>query len=89
MTDRPQEAADYLEDAAAELRKAREVNESRRRTAAYMASKGEDALAAQITREVYTEGMRLAAAFTRLAAIKNGLLPPCQAPVNDADQEGA
>jgi hypothetical protein len=88
MTDRPQEPvtpadADYLEEAAAELRKARAANDRRFKDAA---ASGND-VAAEL-REVSAEYMRIATAFTFLAAIKQGLLPPEMAPVNEADQEG-
>jgi hypothetical protein len=55
--------ADYLEEAAAELRKARAANER----------EAGDRFTGSVVRE---ERMRIAEAFTRLAAIEKGLLPP-------------
>jgi hypothetical protein len=53
---------DYLEEAAAELRKLRTANEARVRD--------------RFTEhEVRDERMRIAEAFTRLASIERGLLP--------------
>ena len=60
----------YLEEAAAELRKAREANER----------DANDRLSQGLVRE---RRLAIAAAFTRLAAIERGLMPPEMAP--DAD----
>lgn len=60
--------ADYLEEAAAELRKMRQANEAR----------SGDRFEKSAVRE---ERMRIAEAFTRLAAIERDLLPPEMIPV--------
>jgi hypothetical protein len=54
--------SDYLEEAAAELRKARAANER-------------DASDRFLVRQVREERARIAEAFTCLAAIERGLLP--------------
>lgn len=66
--------SDYLEDAAAELRKARDANETRASMAAELAEA--KLPAADILRDVNDRRMEIAAAFTRLAE--------CQAAVLDA-----
>lgn len=78
----PQPPAGCLEDAAAELRKARENNEERARFAAEL----EEAKlpAGDLRREISDRNMELAAGFTRLAAIERGLLPPEMTPDDDA-----
>ena len=65
----------YLEEAAAELRKARAANEQRREMAV-IALRGDPALAAKILAEVNDRTLEIADGFIRLAAIKAGL-PPC------------
>jgi hypothetical protein len=64
----------YLEDAAAELCKARHDNEGRARDAGEMHS-GMAVTAAAISAEVNTRRVELAAGFARLAAIEAGLAP--------------
>jgi hypothetical protein len=79
-------SADYLEEAAAVLRKAREDLEAGpARNAAHEAACGREATAAQIMRGVHGRRMEIAAAFTRLAAIERGLLPPDM----ESPQDGA
>jgi hypothetical protein len=63
-----------LEEAAAEYRKARDANDSRRELAVAMAAtklRTDD-----IDREVSARSVELAEGFTRLAAIEQNL-PPC------------
>ena len=65
----------YLEEAAAELRHARDDNDRRRE----IADEYRDAsrkIADRILREAADRSAELAGAFTRLAAIERGL-PPC------------
>ena len=64
----------YLEDAAAELFKARDTNEKRAQRAATMHS-GEQQEAGVILREVNARRMEIAAGFAVLAAIEAGLPP--------------
>ena len=73
----------YLEEAAAELRKAREANEARSTAAAEMAAMHRPVQAEEIRAEVADRNMeifegfaRLAEDATRRAAIEAGL-PPC------------
>ena len=65
----------YLEEAAAELRKARDANER-------------DAGDRFLVRQVREERMRIAEAFTRLAAIEAGLLQEETMPGDDAEDSG-
>jgi hypothetical protein len=62
----------YLEEAAEQLRAARDGNEERAREVP--ALRGADAI--DVLAEVNARRMEIAAAFTRLAAIEAGL-PPC------------
>lgn len=78
MTD-PRAETTLLEEAAAELRKARDANEKRRELAAEMA--GAKLRVEDIRREVADRSMELAAAFTRLAAIERDAKPAAEAPV--------
>ena len=72
----------YLEEAADELRKAREANEERRDLTAELAA---GKLPVQgILRETAARSIEIAEGFTRLAAIEAGL-PPCLG--HDAGQE--
>lgn len=66
--------ADYLEEAAGELRKARAANERL----------VDDRF---LTRQVRDERMRIADGFTRLAAIERGLLPPELALADGAEDD--
>jgi hypothetical protein len=65
----------YLEDAAAELYKARDDNEKRAVTAEEMLPSMR-VTAQHLLAEVNGRRMEIAAGFTRLAAIQAGL-PPC------------
>ena len=71
--------SDYLEEAAAELRKARDANDKRFGVAS------SDRFGAADLRQVHTERMAIAAAFTRLAAIERGLLPDDMVPDDKED----
>lgn len=65
-------AWDYLEEAAAELRKARDDNERRASLTPPLVPAGE------IAAEVNRRRLEIAEGFTRLAAIDRNLnLPPC------------
>ena len=66
--------SDYLNEAAAELRKARESNE--RRFGLIPSLAAGNLATADVLREVNDRRMDLAEGFTRLAAIERGL-PPC------------
>ena len=74
----------YLDEAAAELRKARAANEKRALRAAEMETAG--MRTDDIRREVAIRNMELADGFTRLAAIERGL-PPAMPPA-DAGADG-
>lgn len=77
--------SDYLEEAAAELRKAREDNEKR---AALVPSLQAGSLpTAGITAGVNGRRMELAEGFTRLAAIERNLPPCCHAVRPEPEQE--
>ena len=72
----PSPAGTCLEEAAAELRKAREVNERRFRSLPSLAAGDVPAEElARILAEVNTRRMEIAERFTRLAAIERGLPP--------------
>ena len=64
----------YLEDAAAELEKAREANEQRFKVVLSLAEAKVPTL--EMRAEVDDRRMEIAEGFTRLAAIEAGL-PPC------------
>lgn len=68
--------ADYLEEAAAHLRKAQEVIDEAEEEAAHEEAAGRTATAAGIREGLTPRHMELAAAWTRLAAIERDLLPP-------------
>lgn len=72
--------SNYLEDAAAELRKARDANDKR------FAVASSDRFGAADLRQVHEQRMAIAAAFTRLAAIERGLLPPDMASGDAAEE---
>lgn len=74
---------DYLEEAAAELRKARDANDKRHARASADRFGGLD------LEEARAERMEIAAAFTRLAAIERGLLPPDMESGSERDEEPA
>lgn len=67
----------YLDEAAAELRKARDANEKRAVIAAELASARHGG-AEEVRREVADRNMEIGAAFERLAAIAAGLAPCCR-----------
>jgi len=69
----------YLEEAAGELRKARDANDRR---AADPDPFGRPSRLA----DVHTERLRIAAGFERLAAIERGL-PPCDCHVAHSEPE--
>ena len=79
MTDPGTEGSDYLNEAAAELRKARSSNEARVGIATAMHS-GQQPEAAQIIREVNDRRMEIAAAFTRLAECQAAMLNAARMP---------
>jgi hypothetical protein len=64
----------YLQEAAEQLRTARDGNEKRRELAAELAAGNQPVQ--DILRETASRSMEIAAAFTRLAAIE-ARLPPC------------
>jgi hypothetical protein len=64
----------YLQEAADELRQARDGNEKRRELAAGLAAGNQPVQ--DILRETASRSMEIAAGFTRIAAIEAGL-PPC------------
>ena len=75
----------YLEQAAAELANAREVNEKRWERAAQVRDAdphGADALEA----EAAARSMEIAEGYTRLAAIEAGL-PPCHHPLQPGQEQ--
>ena len=65
----------YLEDAAAELAKARDDNEKRAAFAAELDEMKRPDQAADVRREVNARRMEIAAGFAVLAAIEAGLPP--------------
>ena len=67
--------SDYLEEAAAHLRKAQETLDEAEKEAAHEEAAGRTATAACIRDGLTPRHMELAAAWTRLAAIERGLLP--------------
>ena len=73
MTDPGTEGSDYLNEAAAELRKARSSNEARLNLVAGMHS-GQQPDAAQVLAEVNNRRMEIAAAFSRLAECQAAML---------------
>lgn len=82
MTTPPSESttlATYLEEAAAELRKAREANDR-------LAADPDRFDRGSRRREAHAERIRIAAGFERLAAIEKGL-PPCCCRVARPEQE--
>ena len=84
----PSPASTYLEEGAAELRKAREANERRFNSLPSLAA-GQvpaDELA-RILAEVNTRRMEIAEGFTRLAAIERGQ-PPCYHPARPEREQG-
>lgn len=91
MTVPPTEGSDYLNEAAAELRKARSSNEARLNLVAGMHS-GQQSEAAQVLAEVNARRMEIAAAFTRLAECQAAMLaaarmPDCLAAAAPADPQ--
>lgn len=75
----------YLEEAAAELRKARGDNEKRAAEAGRMHT-GMAAIRADTLREVNARRIEISAGLTRLAAIEAGL-PPCLGHVGGGDKD--
>lgn len=65
-----------LEEAAAELRKAREANEKHAKSAAALAARYAADVDPGTAAEIGDRRMEIADGFTRLAAIEAGL-PPC------------
>jgi hypothetical protein len=82
----PIETAAYLEEAAAELRKARADND-RRATFAEELATAKLPGSAEIRAETSARSLEIAEGFTRLAAIEAGL-PPCYHPLREHGQEG-
>jgi hypothetical protein len=70
---------DYLNDAAADLARAREANSRRAGLADELRSSGREQQAHAIDAEVADRALRIAEASVGLAAIKAGL-PPCYHP---------
>jgi hypothetical protein len=78
--------ATYLEEAAALLRKAQEgLIDAPEKLAAELEESGHLADAQEIRRQVDERRVEFAAAWTRMAAIDCGLLPPEMAPDRNAD----
>jgi hypothetical protein len=73
--------AEYLEAAAAHLRKAQETLDEAEREAAHEEAAGRTATASLMRHGLTGRHMELAASWTRLAAIERGLLPPEMASV--------
>jgi hypothetical protein len=66
----------YLEDAAAELAKARTVNGEMRQRAMKLRADGQDALAAEMEAVVTETSFRLAEDYIALAALERDAAPP-------------
>ena len=66
----------YVEDAAAELAKVRDVNGEMRRRAMELRADGQDALAAEVEAMVTETSLRLAEDYIALAALKRDAAPP-------------
>jgi hypothetical protein len=70
--------SDYLEDAAAELRKARDANERRAELIPSLAAGSMPT--GEVAREVNDRRMEIAAAFTRLAECQAAMLDAARMP---------
>ena len=91
MTDPGTEGRDYLNEAAAELRKARASNENRLRAVDTMHSEQQAEKRELLIAKVNDRRMEIAAAFTRLAecqaAMLDAALMPDLLPVAPADPQ--